>query len=144
MADSQRKLTVTSTKVITTGQGTKGAWTLYEVFALGEDGQPVEAKLKSFADLTQNLNKLVAYAVEKQDHEQYGTSFLLKPPRKAGASLGPKVDELRVRIEQLEKAVAEIRAGQVAPAVPTSPPAAPAPAPGPVPAAATSDDDIPF
>jgi hypothetical protein len=64
-------------------------------------GRPIEEKLKTF----DKLEGTVEVDVERQDDPKYGTSYLLKLPGgsapPAGARLGPKVDELRDRVEAL-------------------------------------------
>jgi hypothetical protein len=107
-----RRVTVISTTVVKTGVGANGSpWTLYEVVATGEDGAPIEEKLKSF----DKLEGTVEVEIERQEHPKYGVSYTLKLPRgaegageppSAGARLGPKVDELRDRIETLERGLA--------------------------------------
>jgi hypothetical protein len=152
-----RKLTVTETKVITSGKSDKGDWTLYDISAVGEDGQPVQKKLRSFQTLP--IGELKEYEVEEVNHEKYGQSFTLSLPgsKKGGGSgsrLGPQVDELRDRVENLEQnitwldgrvAALEGRApatSRVESPASTGPPAGAPPAAPAAPAAA--DDDIPF
>lgn len=114
-----KKMTIIDTTVIKTGTSDSGkTWTLYDVTAVSEDGQPIEEKLKSFDDLQGN----VEVEVERSEHAKYGVSYMLKLPRggggappaganpaPAGARLGPKVDELRERVERLETDVVFLR-----------------------------------
>lgn len=145
---SKRKLTVTSTKVITSGSSGKGPWTLYEVNAVGEDGQPVTEKLRAFAELP--VGDLKEYEVEKVVHEKYGVSYTLSLGGGGGKHLGPKVDEVRDRVESLEQTVqwldGRLRAleGDAAPKAQVQSPPSEPPAPAAPAAPATADDDIPF
>lgn len=100
-----RRMNVIDAKPITSGTDDKGrAWTLYDVTAVTPEGAPIEEKLKSFA----RLNGDVEVTVERQEHEKYGVSYLLKPAEKAGARLGPKVDELRDRLDGTDQKVANL------------------------------------
>lgn len=145
-----RKLTVTSIdREITSGVNEKsGAWSLKAVSVLdasghainviGCDGKP--ATFKTFADLTPLIGKLDDFYVKREDHEKYGTSFMLSP-KASGLQL--KVDALTVRVEQLEAQVAQLGGSpNSSPAVGQQPPAGAGPAGGSSPA--TSDNDIPF
>ncbi len=121
--NSTKRITVITTSVIRTGTSSSGkAWTLYDVTAVDEAGAPIEQKLKSF----DNLTGTVDVEVERTEHEKYGVSFMLKLPRgagggggggggdaqpsSAGSRLGPKVDELRVRVDELERQNAALSA----------------------------------
>lgn len=104
---STRKIHVIDAKEISSGTGAKGAWTLYEIVATTPEGAPIDLKLKSF----EKLDGPVEVEVEKQSHEKYGDSYMLKKAGggSAGARLGPKVDELRTRVEALEEQAEFIR-----------------------------------
>jgi hypothetical protein len=101
-----RKLTVTSTNVLKSTDD----WTLYEVFATGEDGQPIELSLRAFEDLP--AGEPAEFEIEKRTHEKFGDSYTLTPVGKSsgssGARLGPKVDELRGRLDELEERVSQL------------------------------------
>jgi hypothetical protein len=108
-----KRLTIIDTTVIKTGTSDSGKpWTLWEVTAVNEDGAPIEAKLKSF----DKLEGTVEVDVERQSHEKYGVSYMLKLPGGApgsspppsGARLGPNVDALRDRVDALETRVADL------------------------------------
>lgn len=106
-----RKINVIETKPLKSGVSSTGkAWTIYEVTAVGEDGAPIEEKLRSFDE----LRGQVEVEIERKDDPKYGVSYTLKLPKGApgageppssGARLGPKVDELRARLETLEQIV---------------------------------------
>jgi hypothetical protein len=109
-AVSTRKINVIETSVIKSGSSDSGkAWTLYDVTATSVEGVPIEEKLKSF----EKLDGEVEVEIERQEHEKYGVSYMLTKAggggggggggsKSAGARLGPKVDELRGRVERLE------------------------------------------
>lgn len=108
---STRKINVVAAHPVNTGTSDSGReWTLYEITATTLEGEPIELKLKSF----ERLDGEVEVEVEKQTHEKFGDSYMLKPlgskGGNPGARLGPKVDELRGRIEALEAAVEALRA----------------------------------
>jgi hypothetical protein len=108
---STRRLTVLETKALKSGTGANGKpWTIYDVTAVGEDGAPIEEKLRSFDE----LHGTVEVEIERVEHEKYGVSYTLKLPRgapgaapapAAGARLGPPDDELRNRVAALEQIV---------------------------------------
>lgn len=97
---STRTINVLSTKVLHEGVGPKGPYTLRSVEATDQDGNPIPEALKTFADLRPGE---VEVDVERQEHEQYGVSYLLKPTQRSSG--GSDVAELRVRIERLESEV---------------------------------------
>jgi hypothetical protein len=106
-APALKTITVIETSVIKQGRSSGGKdWTLREITAVSENGEPIELKLKSFDD----LKGTVQVIVERQDDEKYGTSYMLKLPRgsegsnppPAGARLGPKVDAFEQRLRDLE------------------------------------------
>lgn len=147
--DGTRKIIPTDKTEKTSGTGKKGKWTLYEIKATTEAGEPIELKLKSFANL--KLGEVVEVAVEQEDHPDYGTSFMLSPAGKGGGLAG-SVDALRERVDALEekmewaaRRIEELGAGTPASSGPPMPgsqsqstrrdPATPA---GP------GDEDIPF
>lgn len=131
MSDT-RKVTVTSTSVITA----KDDWTLYEVFAVNEDGDPIDLKLRAFDDLP--IGEQIEVEVEKRTDPKYGDSYTLKPvggarKQNPGARLGPKVDELRERVDELEARIERLESAATALGG----------APGGQPAT-EAEDDIPF
>ncbi len=134
-----KKLTVTEiVRTIASGDGEHGPWEIKEIKALNAAGAPINETLKTFADVTPLLGKLEEFYVERQDHEKYGTSFLVSP-KTSGLQL--KVQVLEGRVDALEQRVAQLgQPGNPATPVPQSTPAAAAASSSP----ATSDDDIPF
>lgn len=137
------KIIVISTSVKSSGTGAKGPWQLSEVTATKTDGTPIEEKLKTFDTLPAGE---VDVTFERQDHEKYGTSYLLKlkgaqggggGQRQGGApdpttaeairSLQQRVTAVEQRLDAMQKPM-----GTVADTV--------AAFGGPMP----TDDDIPF
>lgn len=117
-----RRLIVTSSKPLRSGVSdkTKKEWTLYALEATDENGNPLAVTLKSFRDCP--IGVLTEYEVETQHHEQYGTSYLITPPK---VDARAKLAELEGRIVALERA---LQGSSVAfhPAPAVAPPAAPA------------------
>lgn len=114
-----RKLMVTSCKVIHEGSDrNQKPYKIYEVFAVDEGGSPVEAKLRSFSQLT--LNELVEYEIEEFRSDRHGVSYTLNLPGSGGgrgggqrsSGLGASVDDLRVRVDKLERQVSDLLAGR--------------------------------
>jgi hypothetical protein len=105
----RRRMTVTSLEAVKSGTSDKGKdWTLYDVGALDEAGDPIDAKLKTF-DGTLPIGDLVELDVTKQTHEQYGDSYLLERPGSGrGGGLKGSVDDLRERVERLESQVKQL------------------------------------
>jgi hypothetical protein len=114
---STRTIQVINTPVIKSGTNRNGnAYCLREVIATNPEGAPITEKLKTFDDAIV-AGEQVEVDVERQDDPQWGPSYML---RKAGggagggsggspgARLGPKVDELRDRLERLEGKVGEL------------------------------------
>lgn len=104
MADSgaTRRLTVTACSPIHTGTGKSGKpYTIYEVFAVDEAGQTVEAKLRSFDPL--ELNKLVEYDIERREDNRHGTSYTLKRPGKPDPPVDPRLlqRDMRKQAEEI-------------------------------------------
>lgn len=92
--------TVTKCTFATTFMRGQEEVAIYEIEAVDESGGPIEGKkLRSFEQLP--IGELRPYNVSVYDHETHGTVYTLRPV-KAGSALGPKVDDLRSRIEQLE------------------------------------------
>lgn len=100
-----RKLKVTKLTIIKEGTTQKDGktfnWKLQEVEATKEDGSPIEGKLKTFAELP--LNELIEVEVEKQDHPDYGISFMLK--KKSNNISRDELVELVKRIDDIEEAI---------------------------------------
>lgn len=126
---TKRKLTVTSCTQKATGTSQKGnAWTLYDVAALDESGEPIEAALKSFEECP--LGELLEYEVERQDSTKYGVSFLIKRVKER---LGPRVEALEKGLADALARIERLESGSYG--------AMSAPAPGPRPG---DEEDIPF
>jgi hypothetical protein len=141
---STRKINVISSRPLHSGETNGKPWSIYEIVATTPEGEPIDLTLKSF----DQLDGLVEVEVEKQEHEKYGTSYMLKRAggggQSAGARLGPKVDELRDRLERLESIVTRlVEEGNGLRAL-ARPPAAAAPGYAPPEPTFGPDDDIPF
>lgn len=100
MPPATRKLIVRALEEIKSGTGSSGPWTLFAVKAADEAGQVITESLKTFERLP--LNEPIEVAVELQQHEKLGPSFLLKIPHTGGS--------LRGRVEDLERRVAALEA----------------------------------
>lgn len=96
----KRKLVATSCTPLAT---LRSGATLYEVFAVDEEGEPVQEELRSFQEL--DLGELVEYEVTRYDDPERGTSFTLKRQPKNTAR---RVDELEKRVDELEKRLAAL------------------------------------
>lgn len=79
---------------------------MYEVYAVTEEGEPVQEDLRSFQEL--DLNKLVEYEITPYHDPERGTSYTLKRQPKNTArrvdALEERVDELERRLKALEEA----------------------------------------
>lgn len=96
-----RVLTPTSVEIIKQGEGTNGPWTLWGVQADDENGQGITDTLKTFHAL--EVGEPVECEIERQQHDTYGVSYMLKPTNKGG--LAASVDRLRRRVAVLEAKV---------------------------------------
>lgn len=106
---AKRKLRVTQQEVLS---NLKSGATLYKVFAVDEDGSPVEQELRSFQELPEG--ELVEYEISRYDSQDYGTSWTLK---RAPQQTGKRVAELERRVADLESRLEQIEE-QTAPAAP--------------------------
>lgn len=116
---STRKMTVTSCTVARSGTAASGReWTLYEVGARDEAGEPVDEQLKAFDPLP--IGELIEYEIERNVHQTYGTSYTLKlpphlrPKRAPTAGVGEQIAGLLQRIERLEGDVGALKRGAAA------------------------------
>lgn len=109
----QTKLTVTSKEVAHQGTSKKGnPFTIWEVFAVDEAGQPVEHKLRTFEDLPEG--ELLSVKAEEYVDDRRGTTYTLStgrprntnPSRGSEGGLAQSVDELRARVDLLERQLA--------------------------------------
>lgn len=103
-----RKMTVTSCDALKSGTSKNGnPWTMYEVYAVSEAGEPIEAKLRAFDQLP--INELVEYGVTKRVDDRHGTSYTLelpknrRPPRDTSKSYKSQIDALKLQVANLEQ-----------------------------------------
>lgn len=97
MANAKRKLKVTSQKPITNIKlKNGGTTTLYEVFAVTEDGGFVEEALRAFQEL--DKGQVIEYTIEPYNHPRHGMSYTLFPPK----------PETARRLRELEETVAAL------------------------------------
>lgn len=123
MSDSNRKtLIITSCEEKASGTGKKGEWHLYEVAATTPDGEPVDQELRSFEQLA-ITGEPAEFEVTPYDKDGKRSYTLSKPGSNPGQRLGPKVDELREKVEELasrlgqaEERIAQLQSGESAPA----------------------------
>lgn len=138
------RIRIINTSIVKEGTSNAGKpWTLREVTATKLDGEPIDLKLKTFDDLSGEVD----VEFEKQEHEKYGVSYILKRPgggggqprqSQAASGLGEAVDLLRQNHEHLQNRVAALegRLDAITREAQTAVTTTPAPAP--------TDDDIPF
>jgi hypothetical protein len=112
MSDSNRRtLIVTACDERASGTNDKGEWHLYEVAATTPEGEPIHKPFRSFEKLaiTGNPVEFEVTPFDKKGERSYTLSRVGSNP---GQRLGPKVDELRDRVDELagrlEAAEAEI------------------------------------
>lgn len=152
----QRNLRITSCQETYRGQGKNGEFVIYEVEAVNADNNVlINLPLRSF----EHLNEGESGVFDVKPYEKTGkpTTYTLSKPKSGGHgggnSLGPKLDDVRKRVEMLEqnyeimkRAVAaledQIKDGQIAHPVAAGP-ISPNSGGGGTPPN-TSDDDIPF
>lgn len=92
-----------------TNHGNEG--TLYEVFAVKEDGEAITESLRTFEALP--LDQVIEVDSKRYEHTRYGVSYTLKRVKKGGGGggggggLANSVDQLRQRVDGLEQQMAE-------------------------------------
>lgn len=108
-----RKLVIKKLDSVKTGprKEGKGNWTLYEVTAETENGTPITDKLKTFTEF--EINNLIEVEIEKQEHETYGTSYLLKNVSKYATR--KEMEDLAHRVSDLEDVVEGSETGSKTP-----------------------------
>lgn len=73
---------------------------VYRVSAETAEGQPVGARLRAFDQLPVD-GELREYRIRRDDHQQYGTTFVLSLP----GGLTPRVEDLERRVDALGQRV---------------------------------------
>lgn len=118
MANPRRKITVLDTDIEHEGvsRRTGNPFTIYNVTALGEDGLPIDLRLRTF-DGELPRNELIEVEVEKRDDDRHGTTYTISIPGKGstqprGNPLAESVDDLKRRVTVLEEALRAISAGE--------------------------------
>lgn len=117
----KRKLRVIAQNQISSGEKDGKAWTLWGYTVQDENGVDIDAKFKGFNDLAEVFGKVVEFGVEHQEHEKYGVSYMLHPPKR---DMKKSLDELRDRVSALEHEVGELKkmiGGAPSPPAPASP-----------------------
>lgn len=103
-AGERRRLVVTGSRQVAAGHGERGDWRLHEISATTADGKPIRARLVSFDAFEPGE---VDVLVERQDHPEHGTSYLLRRPRAALAgrveTLEDQLRSLTERVDRLEE-----------------------------------------
>lgn len=108
MTDSfKKKLCVTSQKILATWDNPKGTkdTNLWEVIAVDEHGQPVNEKLRSFAEL--ELGVLYEYEIEPYTHPKHGKSWTVKKPR---SNTTQRVQHLEQEVRDMKDQISGIEA----------------------------------
>lgn len=90
----KRKLRVVSFEVI--GK-TKDDNPIYRPACVTEQGEPVDLTFTMFNEPV--VGELIEYGVKKFEHEKYGISYTLFPPKE---KLGRRVEELEKRVAAIE------------------------------------------
>ena len=85
------------------------AWTLYQVHANDENGQPIQHELTSFEMLPQGQGEYWVEVRESQFGTQYSVKTSLTPAQR-------EIADLREKVEQLIRDVAELKGSPVPPA----------------------------
>jgi hypothetical protein len=145
MSDT-RKITVISTSVLKQGD----TWTLYDVVATDERGEPITKTLKTF-EANLPTGQLIEVEVEKNSDPRYDEYMVRLPGSKRGGGgkgIGASVDLIREQVNSLQTRVTALE-GRLAAMTPPPPSGAPPVTAPPVGAPAGSsaldpDDDIPF
>lgn len=89
---AKRKLKVTGQKPITNIKLRNGGTsTLYEVFAVTEEGGYVEEALRAFQEL--DVGQVLEYTIEPYNHPLHGMSYTLTPPKKETARRMRELEE---------------------------------------------------
>lgn len=137
------KINVVSTSVLKQGD----TWTLREVVATDQHGQPITKTLKTF-ETNLPVGQLIDVEVEQNSNPQYADEYMVRLPGSkrsggggGGGGLGASVDLLRSQVESLTTRVGALegRMDAATPAAATPAGGFPPPASAPAP-----DDDIPF
>ena len=102
MTTDTRKINVTRTAVLRSGETAGKAWVLYEVFATEVDGTPIDAPLRSFDP----LGGQVEVSFEERTRPARETTYTLKPTskrRRPGTNGSSENESLEARVARLER-----------------------------------------
>jgi hypothetical protein len=102
----RRRLVVTGCRQVASGRGEHGEWRLHEIEATTVDGKPIRARLVSFDAFEAGE---VDVLVERQDHPEHGTSYLLRRPR---AVLAGRVEGLEREVRALADRIGRLEDGR--------------------------------
>lgn len=104
MTTRTRTLTITALDEISSGISKNDQpWTLWRVTAIDAASNPINAEIKTFQTLP--IGEQLTVEVERQDHEKYGTSYLLRSPThdaSSSSTLPDRLARLEERVDALE------------------------------------------
>lgn len=109
-------LRILACRQVYSGTNSRGdQYTIYEVDAQNQRGEPINEKLRSFTSLP--IGQEVEVEVTVFNSERHGRSFTLHPKNKRSSQeqvndAAAQIKALTERVERLERTVAELRAAR--------------------------------